>query len=470
MRFTSLHFFAFFFVVVVGLLVLRRAAHKKLWLLVAGAFFYGYFDPRFLALIAFTSLFDFWMGLQIGAATGPLKKKLLILDIAVNLGILIVFKYLGFFVDSARVLLEPLGIAISPLHILLPIGISFFVFEAMSYCIDIYRGKLAPYANWLDFGLFIFFFPRMIAGPIIRPADFLPQLQRPILVTWPNFLAGSQMFLIGLTKKLVIADRLSPYVDHVFSAPQNFSALSLWQAVLAYALQIFCDFSGYSDMALGSAKILGFDLPANFRLPYAATSVTEFWRRWHISLSSWLRDYLYISLGGNRKGVARTYFNLLITMALGGLWHGASWHFLVWGVLHGLGLVVHKLWLEWRQKRDLWMQPSVVLSVLSWALTFGFVCVCWVFFRAQNVGDALLILNRMLFGWGVGVQWFDGPLPWIVGAVVASHILGAWLLRHRLSPVLNPARFPQLVFLCFWATGIFFLSATGASPFIYFQF
>jgi alginate O-acetyltransferase complex protein AlgI len=470
MRFTSLHFFAFFAVVILGLLVIRRNETKLSWLLLAGAFFYGYFDWHFLALIGFTSLFDFWMGIRIGAAQGALRKRLLVIDITVNLGILFIFKYLNFFLDSAARVLEPMGMQVATLNILLPIGISFFVFEAMSYCIDIYRGDLKPYTNWKHFALFIFFFPRMIAGPIIRPADFLPQLQREIRITWPNFLLGGQQFLVGMTKKLVVADRLSPFVDNVFSAPHLYSGFTVWQATIAYSIQIFCDFSGYSDMALGSAKMLGFELPANFRMPYVSTSVTEFWRRWHISLSSWLRDYLYIPLGGNRKGVARTYINLFITMALGGLWHGASWHFLTWGVLHGLGLIVHKLWMEWRQKAGLLMKPNIVITALSWALTYAFVCLCWIFFRSQTFADALVALDRMLFHWGGGVVWFFEALPWIVAFSVAAHLLGQWLLRKRLEPVLNPARFPQLVFLCFWVLGIYFLSANTSAPFIYFQF
>ena len=326
-----------------GLLVLRKREHKINWLLLSGIFFYGYWDYRPLALIGFTSVFDFWLGLKIGAAEGRNKKLLLTLDVLVNLSILVVFKYYNFFIDSFNFavgnILSIEGYQLRGANIILPIGISFFVFEAMSYCIDIYRGQLRPYTNWRHFALFIFFFPRMIAGPIIRPADFLPQLEREIALRWPNIVAGGQMFLLGMTKKLVIADHLAGPVDLVFAHPQNYSPMLIWQAVIAYSIQIFCDFSGYSDMAIGTAKMLGFDLPVNFNLPYIATNISDFWRRWHISLSSWLRDYLYISLGGNRKGEARTYFNLMATMARGGLWHGASWNFVLWGVWHGLGRV-----------------------------------------------------------------------------------------------------------------------------------
>lgn len=469
MVFTSLHFALFFLVVATGISLLRKQEHKITWLLLAGAFFYGYWNWKFLLLIAFTSVFDFHLGIRIGAAAQPLRKRLLMLDIVVNLGILAVFKYANFFIVSADALISPAGLHVNPLNILLPLGISFFVFEAMSYCIDIYRGTLAPYTSWRQFGLFIFFFPRMIAGPIIRPADFLPQLQRPIRITLSNFCIGGQMFLMGLTKKLVIADRLSVFVDAVFAQPAHFSGWSIWQAVIAYSIQIFCDFSGYSDMALGLAKIMGFDLPVNFRMPYIAVNLTDFWRRWHISLSSWLRDYLYIPLGGNRRGVSRTYLNLLITMALGGLWHGASWNFVIWGVLHGLGLAVHKAYStirkDWRWQGNDWLT-----RIISWALTFTFVCVCWLFFRAHSMNDAMLCLRRML-GLDVGgVSWLFSPIAILGPAVVLAHGAGVWLQHTGRRPVLNPARFSHLVFLWFWILGIFLLSATVSAPFIYFQF
>ena len=469
MKFTSLHYVLFFAVVLAGIAVLRRREHKISWLLLAGCFFYGYWDWRFLALIGFTSIFDFYMGIQLGATTGVLRKRLLILDIAVNLGILCVFKYLNFFIDSANAVLAPLGFHAASLNILLPIGISFFVFEAMSYCIDIYRGRLEACTNWRHFALFIFFFPRMIAGPIIRPSDFLPQLARDIVITVPNVIIGAQLFLLGMTKKLVIADNLAGFVDLVFGNPSRYDGATIWQAVLAYAIQIFCDFSGYSDMAIGSAKILGFDLPINFRMPYLATSLTDFWRRWHISLSSWLRDYLYISLGGNRLGVARTYLNLLVTMVLGGLWHGASWNFVIWGALHGAGLAVHKAFSSFSARPE-GSASSLGVRIGSWAATFLFVCFCWVFFRAQSSDAAFTCLARMLGLQGGGLFWLNGPFLAIVPVVVLAHVIG---VRNERSPkplVLRPERLSHLVVLFAWALGVFYLCATRAAPFIYFQF
>lgn len=475
MQFTSLHFFLFFAIVLAGLLVLRRHEHKIIWLLVGGMVFYGYFDWRFLALIGFTSIFDFWMGLKIGAAPEPLRKRLVTIDIFVNLGILCIFKYLNFFIESVNALSGSMGFHVPTLHIILPIGISFFVFEAMSYCIDIYRGKLAPYTNWKHFALFIFFFPRMIAGPIIRPADFLPQIERAIALTWPNFVQGGQLFLFGMTKKLVIADHMSPFVDTVFRNPENYSAFSIWQAVIAYSIQIFCDFSGYSDMAMGIAKILGFDLPVNFRMPYLANNLTDFWRRWHISLSSWLRDYLYISLGGNRKGTFRTYGNLLITMTLGGLWHGASWNFVIWGILHGLGLAIHKAYTgvlknSTSEKTYAMLQNNTAIRVVSWALTYLFVCYGWVFFRAQQFDHAWLMVRRMSGLENGELSWIFEPLLIILPVVILAHATGAWLEKRKTLFVLRPEKFAHLVALFMWVFGIFFLAATVSAPFIYFQF
>ena len=500
MRFTSFHFFLFLGVVMLGLLALRKREHKIVWLLLGGAFFYGYWDWRPLLLIGFTSIFDFWLGLKIGAAQGKRRRQLLVLDIVVNLSILVVFKYFNFFIDSFNFTLGNLiGIEnyqLRNIEIILPIGISFFVFEAMSYCIDIYRGTLQPYTNWRHFALFIFFFPRMIAGPIIRPADFLPQLEREIKLRWPNIVAGGQMFLLGMTKKIVIADHLAGPVDLVFANPHNYSPMLIWQAVIAYSIQIFCDFSGYSDMAIGTAKMLGFELPVNFNLPYIATNISDFWRRWHISLSSWLRDYLYISLGGNRKGEARTYLNLLITMALGGLWHGASWNFVLWGVWHGLGLIIVRLWQRARHARSgaalatrapLQSQAQAalgaqneaaaqaarahpLLTAASWALTYLFVCVGWVFFRAQNEADALHCLRKMFGLADGGLLWISGWLCVILPVFALGHALAIGWQKRGKAPLLQLHRMGDLIVLFSWLLGLFFLSSASSSPFIYFQF
>jgi len=468
MSFTSLPFAVFLLVLLGGFGLFKSREQRMGWLLLGGVVFYGYWDWRFLLLIGFTSVFDFYMGQAIAAASQPRKKRLLILDVVVNLSLLATFKYLNFFIDSANVLLAAAGIRFGALEIILPIGISFFVFEAISYCVDIYRGQLTPCKRWTEFALFIFFFPRMISGPIIRPSDFLPQLQRRIELTVPNAIMGGQQFLVGMTKKLVIADNVAGFSDLVFANPTAYTGLTILQATIAYAIQIFCDFSGYSDMAVGLAKVLGFDLPTNFRTPYAATSLTDFWRRWHISLSSWLRDYLYIPLGGSRHGTGRTYLNLFITMTLGGLWHGASWHFVVWGALQGAGLAVHKAYLagcpDAAARLTAWPW-----RVASWALTFSFVLVGWIVFRCQSLADAGECLSRIATSSAAGIQWVSVPVLQIAVVVVVAHWVAA-VMQHRKPVYLNPARFSHLVLIACWIVGIFFTAATTSSQFIYFQF
>ncbi len=455
--------FALFLAGLLAVMALVRGQRaRRLVLLAAGAFFYGWWNWRFLALVGFTSVFDFYLGLRIGAAAGALRRRLLALDVTVNLSILIVFKYFNFFIDNFNVALSPLGVHLPAAHIVLPVGISFFVFEAMSYCIDVYRGKLEPYRDWLHFALFIFFFPRMIAGPIIRAADFLPQVRdRRIELSWANANRGACIFLLGLIKKVLIADRLALLVDPVFAQPAAFDRATVWAAVIAYAIQIFCDFSGYTDMAIGLAKLFNLDLPLNFNLPYLAANITEFWRRWHISLSSWLRDYLYIGLGGNRRGAARTYLNLLVTMLLGGLWHGASWNFVVWGGLHGVALAAHKLVGADRPAR------SALGRAAGTAGTLLFVCVCWVFFRARRFADAWTILKKMFFADAGGLHWIYTAFWPALAATVAWHVLRARDNEHFEFPLASFGGW-LLIFASFYL--FWFAAPLESHPFIYFQF
>jgi alginate O-acetyltransferase complex protein AlgI len=456
-------------VILVGLCVLRKNSHKINWLLLGGAFFYGYWNWRFLGLLLFICVFDFYMGLRIHAARGRRRKQLLILNVCVNLSILFVFKYLNFFILSANHALSPLGIHLDTLSIILPIGISFFVFEVISYCVDIYRGDLEPYANLREFSLFIFFFPRMIAGPIIRASQFLPQLQREIKVTLPGLRAGAEMFLLGMTKKLVVADRLAGFVDVVFKNPAQFSGVSVWQAVIAYSIQIYCDFSGYSDMAIGLARMMGFDLPENFRMPYIATSLVDFWRRWHISLSTWLRDYVYFSLGGLRKPLNR-YRNVIITMLLGGLWHGAGWNFAFWGLLHGTGLAVNHWWEDSRRRRRKKARGDWWGKFAGWAATYAFVCFCWIFFRAQSFTDALTVIRKLLGVIPGGLSWINESLFIVLPLIILAHWVGTRQKDEDTLPTLISTRLAHVAFLFFWVIGIFFLAAAESAPFIYFQF
>ena len=319
---------------------------------------------------------------------------MLLASVCVNLGLLGFFKYYNFFVDSASAVLSEWGLGISNLEIILPVGISFYTFQTMSYTLDIYRGKLKPARSFSDFALFVAFFPQLVAGPIVRAADFLPQLEHRVHIRGANLWAGTQIFLIGLFKKLMIADSVAPFVDAVHEYPGYYSPMTTWLCVLAYSLQIYCDFSGYSDMAIGCARMMGYEFQRNFNMPYLSATITEFWRRWHISLSSWLRDYLYISLGGNRKGHLRTYTNLLTAMILGGLWHGASWNFVIWGTLHGAVLALHKAWTG-MPKPAFW--NSGLIRVLGVASTFMFVSLVWVLFRAQDTQTMEAVYRKLLF-------------------------------------------------------------------------
>ena len=299
-------------------------------------------------------------------------------------------------------------------HIILPVGISFFTFHGLSYVIDIYRGRIKPNRSPLDFFLYMAFFPQLVAGPIVRASMFMPQLRSARSVSMRRFKFLIALFLVGFFKKAIISDSIAPTIDQMFAAPQLFDAHAHVLGVVLYAVQIYCDFSGYTDMAIAVAGMLGYRFPQNFNAPYLATSITDFWRRWHMSLSSWLRDYLYISLGGNRHGELKTYRNLLLTMGLGGLWHGASWNFLVWGIMHGTALSAERFWHEHASPRHRSAAPGAQVAPgldiaglaatgAKWVLTFGFICAAWVLFRSQSFADSAYILGS-IFGLEVGRQ------------------------------------------------------------------
>ena len=344
MNFVSIAFFVFF-VIVLGLqLVLKKSWMRQAVLLIASYVFYGWWDWRFCFLMLGLTVVAFFTAL--GLEKRPGDKKIVAAGVIVPLAVLFFFKYMNFFVDS---FCGAFGItAPGALAIILPVGISFYTFQSLSYTIDAWRGKVEISHDFMKFALYIAFFPQLVAGPIVKAADFLPQLDEERRPTKRGLAGGLSIFFWGLLKKAVLADQLSPFVDAVFAAPNAYASVSVALAVLAYAMQIYFDFSGYSDMAIGCAKCMGYDLAKNFDLPYISKNVSEFWKRWHISLSSWLQQYLYISLGGNRKGRTRTYVNLMLTMLLGGLWHGAGVNFIIWGGLHGAALCVHQVWHRWR--------------------------------------------------------------------------------------------------------------------------
>ena len=359
---------------------------------------------------------------------------------------------------------------IPALDILLPVGISFFTFQTMSYTIDVYRGVLQPTRTLVNFLAYVSFFPQLVAGPIERAAHLLPQFARTVTISRGMLREGIWLSIWGMFKKVVIADNLAPLVEMTYSHPQP-GALLLVLGTFAFALQIYCDFSGYSDIARGVAKILGIDIMINFNVPYLASNIREFWQRWHISLSTWLRDYLYIPLGGNRGSQWFTFRNLMITMLLGGLWHGASWTFVLWGFLHGAGLIAHRIW-SWYvpAPADERSPLRVLRGIAGWAVTFVFVCYCWVFFRAQDMTAALHLIRRMTIPTG-GVTDIP-PYFWVlVSVTVLGHIIGATGLvkldGEKRSPLWLPAHtlaYAAVVYLCL------LFAPTDAQPFIYFQF
>jgi alginate O-acetyltransferase complex protein AlgI len=460
-----LGFFAVFFPIYWAIPVHRW---RMVWLLLASCAFYMSWNPWLILLILFSASVDFAAGLWIESTpSAALRRTLLVGSIGTNLALLGFFKYANFFLDSTQRLLGCFEVTLSrpTLDIILPLGISFYTFETISYIVDVYRGRTRAVRDPLDYAVFIMFFPHLVAGPIVRPRDFLPQLRRPKRLDWDRVHLGVRMFLVGLFKKCVIADHLGTLiVDPVFKEPASFGSSAIWLGVIAYAIQIYGDFSGYSDMGIGLAHTLGFKLPQNFNFPYLAANIAEFWRRWHISLSSWLRDYLFIPLGGSRLGTWTTYRNLLIVMLLGGLWHGANWTFVIWGLYHGLLLALHRA-LPWPRALG-----SALLRPLCVATTFIAVCVGWVFFRAPDLRGATAILTRM--AWPTeGNALERGPALLVIACLIAT------LIGHGLGTRMDMIRFERRLpapAMGAALAGLFLLALVlfpeGSRAFIYFRF
>lgn len=402
------------------------------------------------------------------------KKKLYSVGIIIALGALAFFKYTEFFAESFAKLF---GNDFTALNIMLPLGISFYTFSAISYIVDVKRGK-TECRDLKDVALYLSFFPKLTSGPIQKSSDFFEQADKKREIGRCTFENGIQIFLFGLFKKLVFADHLSVFVNQVYSSPDAFGSATVFMAVIAYSLQIYFDFSGYSDMAVGAAQILGFSLPRNFNLPYISHNVTEFWKRWHITLSSWLQEYLYIGLGGNRKGKARTYVNLIITMVLGGIWHGANWTYVLWGLLHGIALAIHKVWMSITKSDK--KTPSLPGSVISIIATFLFTSFCWIFFRADSLSKAIKIIIR-IFSFEKGLEQ---PYMWLFVSVIVLTAATVFAFRksthsETVLKKLNVSKidgyYPTVNLTSFWGLVAFFIfcglilcfAYTGGSPFIY---
>lgn len=461
--------FLVFYPIYIATLRSKTHALRNLYVFAFSLFFYYKSSGLYFFLLVVSGVTDYNLAKLLHNETQQAYRKFyLVLSVVLNLCFLGYFKYTNFLIENYNGIFD----GNIPFHkIILPVGISFYTFQSMSYIIDIYRRELQPTKNILDYMFFVSFFPQLVAGPIVRASEFLPQIYKKITLTRDEVNYALFLIIGGLIKKTVISDYISiNFVDRVFDAPKLYSPFENLMASYGYTIQIYCDFSGYSDMAIGIAMLMGFRLSDNFRTPYKSTSVTEFWRRWHISLSTWLRDYLYISLGGNRKGKFRTYLNLFLTMLLGGLWHGASWKFVIWGVLHGLALVVERLF-----KGVISWPKNIASHGIKLFLTFHFVVFCWIFFRAKDFATAFDLIGMIgdlrfepknwltvLSGYrnvfivmAIGYAWHFLPENWI-GFLKSSF--------DRL-PVVGKAAVLSLTYWVVYAT-----ATSGPQPFIYFQF
>lgn len=444
----------------------------RLWVVLLGSLvFYAWWDWRFLFLLLFSALVDYSIGILLeNEQRDAARYRLIVLSIIVNLGFLAVFKYFNFFADSLTQLGETLGLHLTwtTLRIVLPVGISFYVFKTMSYTIDVYRRTQQAEHDLLRFTAFVVFFPELVAGPIVRASRLLPQLQSDHQYDHQRAVSGLTLVFSGYVRKVVIADSLAPLIDIRFAHPEAHSALSLLIGIYFYAFQIYCDFSGYSNIAIGLARILGFDFGVNFDRPYFSRSFSEFWTRWHISLSSWLRDYLYIPLGGNRGGTLFTLRNLMITMLLGGLWHGAQWTFVAWGGLHGLYLVGQRLLgPPWQRAVQALRIPRVLSDAVLVLLVFHLTCLAWVFFRAQTFDNAWQILSKITAMRDMSLASVDNKILVLKGALL---IAGLLLVEVATLKPGQPSPARRLAFATSCALILLLFGTFSGNRFIYFQF
>lgn len=478
MLFNSFIFLIFLAVVIPLYYLLKTKLSRNALLLVSSYIFYGYWDWRFCSLLLISTAIDYFVGLELGKTEDPSKRKLwLSVSLVSNFAMLGFFKYFNFFIESFQVMLNPLHVNLDYLHLnlILPVGISFYTFQTVSYSIDVYRRELKTCASFLDFAVYVAFFPQLVAGPIERAVNLLPQIEKKNQATRKQFLDGSILIVYGLFKKVLIGDASGRYVDHIFTHMEYYSSWEIVFALFMFSIQIYADFSGYSNIARGCSKLLGIELIKNFEQPYLSRNITEFWRRWHISLSTWLKDYLYIGLGGNRKGEYRTYLNLLITMVLGGLWHGANWTFVIWGTIHGIYLAVHKYLSKGEritaQNQKINTLPEFIRFSSSVVFTYILVVFTWLFFRVKSLDEVSYFFTACL-------NWTWGNYPFrflsiLVGFTSITLIFDALEYKTKSHVYFNQIKSRPFMFgllAMVLVSVMLYMINSKPLPFIYFQF
>jgi alginate O-acetyltransferase complex protein AlgI len=484
MLFNSLQFAIFFPIVTLLYFLLPQKLRVPL-LLVASCVFYMAFVPKYILILIVLILIDYTAGLFIESAEGRRRKALLVVSLCANVSMLAFYKYFNFVNDNVAALAHMLdwNYSVSSLKVILPIGLSFHTFQSMSYTIEVYRGHVKAERSLWVFALYVLFYPQMVAGPIERPQNLLHQFREHHRFTRENFIAGMQLMATGFFKKIVIADRVALVVNSVYAHPGTASGLQLLTATWLFAVQIYCDFAGYTEIARGAAKVMGFDLMVNFNRPYLATSISDFWRRWHISLSTWFRDYLYYPLGGNRRGVARTCFNLSVVFLVSGVWHGANWTFIVWGALHALFITSYVITTGPRERmlQSMGDGGRKLASIAAWLLTLNLVVLAWVFFRAASMSDAMLVLGRIFTDFGASTTsdahpGLDSSQFGIAVALIAILFALEWLSARK-SMWTRIAEQPRWIrWSAYYSFGIAFAILLlvspqhGPQPFVYFQF
>ena len=469
MLFSSGTFWVLFLVFIPVYSLLKRRLWQMIVFVVAFSFYFYYKSSGVFVMLLFaTSLFDWLLSRLLDRLKSVTARKLCVAcSLTASLGIIGYFKYANFFLWNISAMV---GANFQPLDLILPVGISFYTFQSISYIVDVYKGRVAPTRTWLEYAFFLSFFPALVAGPIVRADYFLPQIRENRHATRDEVYMGFWLIILGVVKKAIIADYIAQYNDLVFQSPTGYSGFETVMGIIGYTMQIYCDFSGYSDMAIGIALIMGFKLAQNFNFPYKSQNLTDFWRRWHISLSTWLRDYIYIPLGGNRKGTRRTYINNFATMLIGGLWHGAAWKFVFWGAMHGAGLAVHKASKPWLDR----LGSSWPVKAFSWLLTMTVVALLWVFFRADSWTDSWLIIKNAFtdFSLDYALPFASARMLWLIMmlVIIVAHALPTNFWSKAAAAFVRSPWIVKLLIFIVVVQLVIELRGEDVAPFIYFQF